>query len=552
MSDGQTGGFSGQRPPFDDSVWDAVTSAFADRRGLRVAITANGIGFVLIAVQVCALSMPWAGGKSDFEHDVVFLCTIAAAYFVVAVTIAVYRGERRAARAFGWVHRRREPTARERALTLNFARVEALDEVVGWLIGALLFGALFTVRGYPVLYGVRVGIVVALGGLTVGAVSFLLLEMVARPVLQVVLSGEVAPAGAVLGLRRRLLLGWTLGAGIPLVMLGTAAIGDENTGRTGLPVSLGLIAAVGILVGLAVTFAMARSLIEPLTDLQAAQRRVQAGDLAVQVAVDDSGELGHLQAGFNHMVAGLRERKRLHDLFDRHVGTQVARFALAEGARVGGERRQASVLFVDVIGSTAMAQRLAPEAVVTVLNDVFAAVVRCVGAEGGWVNKFEGDAALCVFGPPAEHTGHAAAVLRAARALRFKLVALAERHPGLDTAIGVSSGMVVAGNIGAEDRYEYTVIGDAVNEAARLTEQAKTVPERVLAGENTIADAADESSWWRPYEAMKLRGRSTPTETFVPIPVQELSSREPGTRTTRFNGALPRIGSSDQGSNPMR
>ena len=126
----------------------------------------------------------------------------------------------------------------------------------------------------------------------------------------------------------------------------------------------------------------------------------------------------------------------------------------------------ASVLFFDLIGSTAMTQRLEPEDVVAVLNDVFGAVVDCVTKEGGWVNKFEGDAALCVFGPPTEHIGHAAAALRAARALRTEFIALAESHPGLDAAIGVSSGEVIAGNIGAADRYEYTVIGDAVNEAA--------------------------------------------------------------------------------------
>ncbi|MGH3966674.1 MAG: adenylate/guanylate cyclase domain-containing protein, partial [Mycobacterium sp.] len=244
-------------------------------------------------------------------------------------------------------------------------------------------------------------------------------------------------------------------------------------------------------------------------------------DLDVRIPVDDGGEVGRLQAGFNHMVAGLWERRGLEDLFGRHVGIEVARNALAAGVRLGGERRSASVLFVDLIGSTAMTQRLPPEAVVAILNDVFAAVVRCATVEGGWVNKFEGDAALCVFGPPGERTGHAAAALRTARALRTALVTLVERHPGLDAGIGVSSGEVVAGNIGAVDRYEYTVIGDAVNEAARLTEQAKTVPERVLAARTAVASATDEAGQWRHYRPIMLRGRATPTDTYVPRPVHE-------------------------------
>jgi len=205
----------------------------------------------------------------------------------------------------------------------------------------------------------------------------------------------------------------------------------------------------------------------------------------------------------------------------------------------------ASVLFFDLIGSTAMTQRLEPEDVVAVLNDVFGAVVDCVTTEGGWVNKFEGDAALCVFGPPTEHIGHAAAALRAARALRTEFIALAESHPGLDAAIGVSSGEVIAGNIGAADRYEYTVIGDAVNEAARLTEQAKKVPERLLASHAAVAEAGDEMCWWRAHEPMLLRGRSSATETYVPLAVR----RAGGTSRLRGNAKAP---SSRAAESPLR
>lgn len=384
-----------------------------------------------------------------------------------------------------------------------------------------MVGVVHATLGYPVLYTVRVALVVALAGLTAGALSLLLLERVARPVLRVVLAGEAPPAGAVLGLRGRLVLAWVLSGAVPVVLLGTAPLGLTPAEREWLPVSLAVLAALSVLAGLAFIAAMAWSLVEPAIGLQAAQRRVQAGDLTAQIPVDYGGEVGQLQAGFNHMVEGMRERERLHDLFGRHVGTEVARFALTGGVRVGGERRPASVLFVDLIGSTSLAQRLPPEAMVTMLNDMFAEVVRCVGAEGGWVNKFEGDAALCVFGPPDNTTGHAAAVLRAARSLQTALAALAERYPELDAAIGVASGVVVAGNIGAEHRYEYTVIGDPVNVAARLTERAKTVPERILVAHDTIADAADEARWWQPHETLMLRGRSTPTKTFAPVPVND-------------------------------
>jgi adenylate cyclase len=169
------------------------------------------------------------------------------------------------------------------------------------------------------------------------------------------------------------------------------------------------------------------------------------------------------------------------------------------------------VLFVDLVGSTAIAQNRPPNEVVALLNDFFGTVVRTVAAEGGWVNKFEGDGALCVFGAPADQPDHATRALRAARTLGTALGA------GLPAGIGVSSGPVVAGNVGAEQRYEYTVIGDPVNEAARLTETAKQHPGRVLASESAVGAAGDEAAHWRKIGTYELRGRSTPTVAYAPI-----------------------------------
>jgi adenylate cyclase len=182
---------------------------------------------------------------------------------------------------------------------------------------------------------------------------------------------------------------------------------------------------------------------------------------------------------------------------------------------LGGELQEASVLFVDLSRSTALVQRLEPQQVVSLLNDFFNAVVRAVTAEGGWVNKFEGDAALCVFGTPVSHPDHSAKALRAALSLRAAIQELANQYPGLDAGIGVSSGEVVAGNVGSEDRFEFTVIGDPVNEAARLTEAAKTDPSRLYASGRTVAAAGVDEDW-RLLSEVVLRGRSTPTSIHVP------------------------------------
>lgn len=150
------------------------------------------------------------------------------------------------------------------------------------------------------------------------------------------------------------------------------------------------------------------------------------------------------------------------------------------------------------------------------LNEFFSSVVRTVAAEGGWVNKFEGDGALYVFGAPLAREDHHARALRAARTIRRELLALAANHPQLDAAVGVSAGTVVAGNVGAEQRYEYTVIGPPVNEAARLTEEAKRRLGRVLASEEAVARAGPEARRWLVADELYLRGFTHPVLAYEP------------------------------------
>ena len=150
----------------------------------------------------------------------------------------------------------------------------------------------------------------------------------------------------------------------------------------------------------------------------------------------------------------------------------------------------------------------------TALNRFFEVVVDVVASHGGLVNKFEGDAALCIFGAPLALADPAANALGAAREMAARLKA---EVPDLDAGIGVSQGLVIAGNIGATQRLEYTVIGDPVNEAARLTEQAKEHPGRVVASQR-IVDSAEsgERDRWKLLEPLLLRGRLEPTTLAVP------------------------------------
>ena len=239
---------------------------------------------------------------------------------------------------------------------------------------------------------------------------------------------------------------------------------------------------------------------------------VEKGHIDRTIDVYEWSEIGRLQSGFNRMVAGLRERDRLRDLFGRHVGEEVARRAVEQNTSPSGDEREVAVLFIDLADSTQLAIVHEPHEVARVLNEFFQIVVAAVDERHGLINKFQGDAVLAVFGAPLRIADPVDAALATARALATEL-----RRLPVDFGIGVSAGPVFAGNIGAENRYEYTVIGDPVNEAARLADCAKEFDGRALcSGPAFTQSGADERDHWAPRGSTRLRGRPAATEVYVP------------------------------------
>jgi adenylate cyclase len=275
-------------------------------------------------------------------------------------------------------------------------------------------------------------------------------------------------------------------------------------------------------IGLAGTVLVAMSIADPLRQLRWALGEVQRGNYNAHMQIYDASELGLLQAGFNDMVRDLAERQRLRDLFGRYVGEDVARRALERGTELGGQERDVAVLFVDLVGSTQLASTRPAADVVNLLNEFFRVVVDAVNRHGGFVNKFQGDAALAIFGAPIEHPDASGAALAASRELHDELVSVLGSD--MEFGIGVSAGRAIAGHIGAQARFEYTVIGDPVNEAARLTELAKLEEGHVLASAIAVSGALDaEALCWDVGEIVELRGRSAPTQLARPLNLVEPS-----------------------------
>jgi adenylate cyclase len=492
-----------------------VTSGPELERSIRkrlvwAAVLANGLGGVVVFTFLVVL----VPVDVDDAGRLVLLNAIAVGIFgPAALILGVRVGNRRAAPLRVSLLADREPTEEERRIALRQPLTFAAISGSLWAAAALFFALFNLVVARPAA-GAVTGVTILLGGLTTSALGYLLAERITRLGTARALAGDPPQRPIAPGVRARLTMAWTVATGVPLLGIVAVAVADA-AGNDGSAGSIIFLACVALVVGLLAIVIAARSVADPLAALRLAVKRVESGDLDVEVAVDDGSEIGLLEAGFNRMVAGLRERERLHDLFGRHVGADVARAALEQDVALGGEEREIAALFVDLTGSTTLAVERPPSEVVALLNALFAIVVEVTDAHGGFVNKFEGDAALCIFGAPVERPDAADAALRAARELSARL---ARELPQIDVGIGVSAGRAVAGNVGAEQRFEYTVIGDPVNEAARLCELAKRRPERVLASAAAVERAgAAEAAHWRIGESVTLRGRTEPTLLATPV-----------------------------------
>ena len=417
-----------------------------------------------------------------------------------------------------WLDRGGDPDEAERLQTVRLPLYEARNTLVVWALAGAVYGPLDVAVGGSAAAGVLISGMVVLGGLSASALSYLAVEWIVRPATALALQSDPPDRPMLPGIATRIYLAWEFGTAVAVcgaVVVAIAYLAGAGISPKRMAETVIFLGAIGLTVGLVTLLAAIHSVVDPLRAVRKAMARVEAGETDVIMTVDDASEVGLLQAGFNRMLAGLRERDRVRDLFGRHVGEEVARSAIGRGLEFGGETRDAAVLFVDLIGSTAFVADHDPGDVVETLNRFFGIVVDVVTVYGGWVNKFEGDAALCVFGAPSEHPQAAAAALAAARELRRRLTGEVD---GLDAAIGLSAGPVVAGNIGAAQRYEYTVIGDPVNEAARLTELAKANPARLLASEEIVLRAGErELSRWRLGDPFPLRGRPGPTRVASPV-----------------------------------
>ncbi len=490
------------------------------RRRVRIQIiftvlimAANLIGLAVDGLLV-DVAIP---GPSVF-HDAPAWLTfgVMPVFVVLALALGTYWITRRILNALRWVIEDGKPTPTDgRNVFLAPWRV-AVAELILWGVAAALSTTFYGLVNR--MFIPRFALVVSICGILVATASYLITEFALRPVAAQALEAGQAPRRFMGGILGRTMMVWFLGSGVPVMAL-TVGSAIQILLRELTDVQFAVVVMVDaiatIVLGCLLMWILAWLTATPVRAVRAALKRVEQGDLSGDLVVFDGSELGELQRGFNAMVDGLRERERVRDLFGRHVGREVAAAAEREQPKLGGEERHVAVVFIDIIGSTRLVTSQPPAQVVQLLNRFFAVVVEEVDRHRGLVNKFEGDASLAIFGAPNRLERPEDEALAAARAIADRLAA---EIPECQAGVGVAAGQAVAGNVGANERFEYTVIGGPVNEAARLSELAKSHPGRLLASSQALAGASEsERARWCLGSEVQLRGYDQPTRLAAPV-----------------------------------
>jgi adenylate cyclase len=435
-------------------------------------------------------------------------------YVAIALIVGMVWGTKRMLPLWRFLSEERDPTPTERPMLLQGPLRITLVNAVLWAVPVVLFGAL-NLAFDPVL-AISIAVTAAIGGLTTCAVTYLLSERILRAAASRAMAAGAPEEPATPGVAARLLISWILGSALPLlgvVFVALYALTGDDVSRTELGLTALVLCGLVLVFGFLISLLTSRAIADPITSVRKALSKIERGDLDAEVPVYDGSELGLLQAGFNRTVEGLRERERIRETFGTYVDRDVAEHVLKEGPSLEGEEVDVTLMFLDVRDFTGFAERSKPKDVVSTLNELFELAVPIIRKHGGHVDKFVGDGLLAVFGAPRPAADHADRALAAAR----EIAEAVEKDLGeeLGIGIGLNSGKVVAGNIGGAGRLEFSVIGDAVNVAARVEAATRETGDAVLLSEETRQRLREDVDL-EPREGVELKGKSGQVTLYAP------------------------------------
>jgi class 3 adenylate cyclase len=499
-----------------DRIWQWAW----DRYGARYSWAIYAISVILLVPNYIAASFLVVAFEKSGRYVEAATVTVVAVLVLVYVTILPGLGGIRLAERWAAGHEVDQQSAVEatytsargfvvRAVVSNAVWAAALLVVVGAIAGAT--------GSRLIQYGIF-GAVSGTCWMLISVHSFG--EAAARPA-RVAIAGDTG-IGDSLPRAHPTFAAWSNLAMLAVVFSFTtfgamlAGLLDQVREAPVLAVVIGCAATLGFGVPITVGSVFAPSL-RPIRDLAEGTERVAAGDYSQRLPVVQDDDLGALAASFNRMQAGLAERQRLQAAFGTYVDPALAARLLEQGDDVfTGERREVTVMFVDIRDFTPFAEANTAEDTVARLNALFDIVVPAVVDAGGHVNKFLGDGALAVFGAPNDLPDHAESALSAAVVIQ-RLVA--ERFSDdLRIGIGINTGVVIAGTIGGGGKLEFTLIGDAVNVAARVEQLTKTTGDAILLTDQCVDALADRPPGLTDRGCHALKGKSAAVQVFAVDP----------------------------------
>jgi len=280
------------------------------------------------------------------------------------------------------------------------------------------------------------------------------------------------------------------------------------------------IAVVSILALLA-AYAISRYVSRPINKLLEATERIGQGTFSVDSRALRNDELGKLTDAINDMGQDLFKKAQVESLLNQFLAKDIASKVInqLETVKADGEQVEATVLFVDIVGFTAMSEDRSPEQVAVFLNEYFSYFITCAQFYFGRIDKFIGDCAMVVFGAPKEDADHqfqaiACAVLMQKLIGNINQLKRREGEPEVHVRIGVNSGKMLAGVLGTRHKKEYTVVGDSVNLASRLCSEAG--PDQIISTRAICEPLlCDHRISAKAYKNLRVRGKNEAIDTFI-------------------------------------
>jgi len=313
------------------------------------------------------------------------------------------------------------------------------------------------------------------------------------------------------------IIAWSKNFGSVKLGLSTMIV-EEKVGET-----MGIVFKVSLwilLISIIASFVLAHYLVVPIKLLVDDTIEIAKGHFSRRVPVKSHDEIGDLTRAFNNMAAGLEQREQMKGVFGRLVSKDVMHEIMEDlgNVKVGGERREVTLLFSDVRGFTTHSEKMEPEEVTALLNEYFDLMADIVFRHKGTIDKYMGDGLMVIFGAPKSYGNDAVNAVRAAVEMRESVISLqkkwkAEGKPEFKIGVGLNTGDVTVGWMGSHQKMEYTVIGDTVNLASRIEGLNKEFNTTIIISEMTLKKVKEVVHVKELGEA-KVKGKAKPVKVF--------------------------------------